>query len=188
MTSSQSKSKSKEVVEEYVPFDPWNPVLKNSPSLQTSSEQNKYVKAILDICCSDSAFAKKAYDALQYILTGLIPVAPVITSLTPATALQSEVVTVVIAGTGFTEDSWIHHNGTQWVGTFVSPTEMSFQPETATVGPINIYVQNYPHNSNTLVFDVTAPVLLAVNEDAHKKEVHLFEEKKKEEESKKDKK
>jgi hypothetical protein len=151
-------------------------------------EQDHYIKEVLRVCCSDSAFAKKAYVALQFILSQeeVIPVAPVLTSLTPATALQAEAVTVVVAGTGFVDGAVVHVDGVASPAVFVSPIELNFSPDTATVLVQNITVVNPDLQvSNSLTFEVTAPVLLAVKESADKpsayqKEVQAYEDKKKE--------
>jgi len=108
----------------FTPFDPWNPVLKSSPSLQTTEEQELYIKEVLEICCSDSAFAKKAYLALQYILTGAAPVAPVLSSISPNTSVVDLPVSLTVTGTGFTSTSVIQFNGPV-VTTFVSDTSLT---------------------------------------------------------------
>ena len=161
---------------EFTPFDPWSPVLKNSPSLQTTPEQELYIKEILEICCSDSAFAKKAYLALQYILTGAPPVPAVVTSINPSTAAISTPITLVVTGTGFTPDSKILFGGVTTT-VFVSDTELSADvttPGTEGVVPVSVTdINEVP--SNSVDFTVTAVTLLSV--PSGKK----FEEPKKEE-------
>jgi len=143
--------------------DPWNPVLVNSPNLVVSPEQDKWLREILELSCSDSAFAKKAYTAITLILTGT-PGVPVLTSLNPATAVQEEVVTVSVIGTGFSESSVVRASGAVQTSTFVSPTELTFIPDTTLALTHDVYVENYPNNSNVLTFEVTAPALLSVKE------------------------
>lgn len=166
-----------EVVEEpvFTPFDPWTPILKNSPSLHTTPEQELYIREILEICCSDSAFAKKAYAALQYILTGAEPVPAVISSLNPSTAVISTPVSLVVTGTGFTATSVISFGGPV-ATTFVSDTELSASVTTPSAeGTIPVTVVTDGMISNSVDFTVTAVTLLAAVESKK------FEESKKDE-------
>jgi len=136
------KPKQVEVVEEFVPFDPWSPVLKNSPSLQTTEEQELYIREILEICCSDSAFAKKAYLALQHILTGAAPEPPVLSSISPNTSVVDLPVSLTVTGTGFTSTSVIQFNGPA-VTTFVSETSLTAEvtaPAAEGVVPVTVDV------------------------------------------------
>jgi hypothetical protein len=67
--------------------DAFNPVLVKSPRLQTTEEQNLYIQKVLDVSCSDSRFAQKAYGAILLILDGNKPLpteeVPEGTPLTP---------------------------------------------------------------------------------------------------------
>jgi hypothetical protein len=55
-----------------------------SVRLETSEEQNLYIRAILDVACSDTQFSEKAYRAILKVLDGnkppveppLVPEAP----------------------------------------------------------------------------------------------------------------
>jgi hypothetical protein len=158
------------VVEEITSFDPWRPVLKSSPSLQTTEEQEVYIRKILEICCSDSAFAKKAYLALQYILTGTAPVAPVLSSLAPNTTVVLVPVTVVVTGTGFDVDSVVKSAGNAVVTTFVSDTELSFSPDVTLEGTQAITVENADLQVSAPVdFTVTAVLALRAPVEEEKK-------------------
>jgi len=157
-----------EVVEEVTPFDPWSPVLKNSPSLQTTPEQELYIREILEICCSDSAFAKKAYLALQHILTGVPAEAPIVSSLNPASAVIGDPsFDIHVLGTGFDAGSVITFNGIDEPTLLVSETElttgvnMSLWSAPATVP---VAVKNGDLVSESVNFEFTSPALLSVKE------------------------
>lgn len=153
----------KQLVEEVKAFDPWNPVLKNSPSLHTTTEQEMYIREILNLSCSDSAFARKAYDAIQYVLTGLL-VAPILSSLNPATVvLGSESFDIHVIGTGFTPDSVIVFNGFDEPTTFVSDTELTTgvnMPLWQAPAVVPVSVRNGNLVSESLNFEFTNPVIL----------------------------
>lgn len=53
--------------------DVFRPVLLNSPSLLHTDEQDLYIKKVLEKCCSDSQFARKAYEAISFILSQVEP-------------------------------------------------------------------------------------------------------------------
>jgi hypothetical protein len=145
--------------------DPFRPVLFDSPVLQTSPEQEKYIREVLDICCSDSASAKKCYNALQYILTTAPPVAPVLSSLTPSTTVIDVPVSVSVAGTGFLDGASVHVDGSAVPTTFVSETELTFSPVVAAEGTQVVIVENPDLLvSESLDFTVT-PVLRSAPTD-----------------------
>jgi len=151
--------------------DPFHPVLLDSPVLHTSPEQERYIKDVLDICCSDSAFAKKAYAALQYILTAAPPVAPVLTSLTPSTTVIDVPVSVSVAGTDFVDGASVHVDGSMVPTTFVSETELSFSPVVVAEGTQVITVANPDLQvSESLNFTVTPIVVLTVKTPVEKKD------------------
>ena len=151
----------------FVPFDPWHPVLKaGTPSLHTTDEQEVYIKWVLETCCSDSAFAKKAYTALQFILTQEEPAPPVLSSLSPATAVIGDPsFDLHVLGSGFSSESIIVFNGIDEPTTYVSDTELTtgvnmpiwVDPQTATVAVRN----SDGLVSESLSFEFTAPVLLS---------------------------
>lgn len=64
-----------EPTEEVDPFaaplfqDPFRPVLFNSPPLDVTVEQQKWLMELLEVASSDTQFAKKAFDGIMYILT-----------------------------------------------------------------------------------------------------------------------
>jgi hypothetical protein len=55
--------------------DSFTPVLVDPTStrLETSEEQNLYIRKILDVSCSDTQFADKAYRAILHVLDGNKP-------------------------------------------------------------------------------------------------------------------
>jgi hypothetical protein len=172
-----------EEVVEFTPFDPWTPVLKSgTPSLHTTPEQDLYIREILEICCSDSAFAKKAYAALQYILTGAAPVAPTVTSLSPATAVIGDpVFDIHVHGTGFNASSIITFNGLDEPTTFVSETELTTginMPLWVSPAVVPVAVKNGDLVSEPLDFEFTAPVLLSAPSVKSKDEGYKGQEKK----------
>lgn len=67
----EQKPAPKEAVVREVPAyqDVFRPVLLNSPSLHHTDEQDFYIKKILEKCCSDSQFAKKAYEAIKFVMS-----------------------------------------------------------------------------------------------------------------------
>jgi hypothetical protein len=149
-----------------MPYDPFRPVLRNSPSLRVTDEQRMYMREILDICCSDSRFAQKAYDALtHYVLSQVpVPVAPVLTSLTPATAVVGATVPLQVHGTGFTPESQIVWDGTPIPSVFVSEVELSASVDLSTTTVAATYSVSVLNagglTSNSLSFELTAPALL----------------------------
>ena len=152
------------VVEEVIPFDPWTPVLKNSPSLHTTEEQELYIREVLEICCSDSAFAKKCYSALQHILTGATPVAPSVTSLSPSTAVIGDPsFDLHVIGTGFDDSSVILFNGLDEPTLFISETELSTGVNMslwAAPATVPVSVKNDDLVSESINFEFTSPVIL----------------------------
>lgn len=143
--------------------DPFHPVLKaGSPTIQLTPEQDQYVKAILDICCSDSRFAQKAYAALYLVLTNgeeeALP--PVITSIVPDTLpTEMGLVTITVRGTGFTADSVILHGALALVTTMNSDVEVSGVVESIgmAAGVVPITVDNLGVVSNSMNFTWTVP-------------------------------
>jgi hypothetical protein len=106
--------------------DPFVPVLKNSPALNVTTEQNGYIKDILDICCSDSRFAEKAYMAIATVLNGGVIAPPVVSSLSPASInLGEPSFDLHVVGSEFTPFSIIVFNGYEEPTTFVSENELT---------------------------------------------------------------
>lgn len=144
--------------------DPFHPVLVDSVPLEASEEQNYYIKEVLDLCCSDSASAKKAYAAIQFILSTAPPVAPIVTSLEPATAVIGDPsFDIHVIGTGFTPDSVIVFNGFDEPTTFVSDTELTTgvnMPLWQAPAVVPVSVRNGNLVSEALNFEFTNPVIL----------------------------
>jgi hypothetical protein len=106
--------------------DVFHPTLIESSSLVLSDEQRRVVREILEVACSDSAFAEKAYESIYYALTQTPTIPPVVTSLEPASAvIGSEPFDIHVKGTGFTPDSAIVFAGQVEPTTFVSETELT---------------------------------------------------------------
>jgi len=113
--------------------DPMSASLLTSEPLVVSLEQQNYIKEILDICCSDSKFAEKAYYAIWRVLTGGSIVPPVVTSINPSTAaLGSPSFTLHVMGTGFTSTSVIMWNGSEEPTIFVSASELTTEVDMST--------------------------------------------------------
>lgn len=146
-----------------VAYDPFIPVLKSgTPSLHLTTEQDQYVRDILDISCSDSAFAKKAYKAIQLVLTAGQPAPSVVDSLAPPTAVIGDVAfDVHVHGTDFTEESVIVFNGIDEPTTFVSNTELTTgvnMPLWTVPVVVPVLVRTNTVESNSVNFEFLAPV------------------------------
>lgn len=122
--------------------DPFNAVLLNSEPLLVSEEQKSYIKDILDIACSDSRFAEKAYAAITRVLTAGSTEEPVVSSLNPGSAtLGDPSFTLHVLGTGFNAESLIVWNGSEEPTTYVSATELTTGVDMSTaVVAVNIPV------------------------------------------------
>jgi hypothetical protein len=106
--------------------DPFGATLMSSESLVVSDEQLSRIRAILDVSCSDSAFAKKAYDAIAYVLTAgtVNPVS--VTSLNPNSAvLGAESFLLHVVGMNFDQYSTIVFAGHDEPTTMVSAGELT---------------------------------------------------------------
>lgn len=104
----------------------FNAVLLTSEALAVSDEQRFKIREILDIGASDSRFAQKMYDAIWHVLTSGAATPPVITSLSPSTAIiGSPDFTLHVIGTGFDLGSKIIFAGVEEPTTFVSETELT---------------------------------------------------------------
>ena len=150
--------------------DPFRPVLFDSPALLVTPEQVQNIKEILDICCSDSRFAEKAYLALQATLNPEEVIPPVITSLSPSTTIVSAPVSLVITGTGFGPDSSASFGGVDAGASFVSDTSLTAEVTAPAVeGPVPVTVTSNGVTSDPVDFTVTALALRAPNEVKDKK-------------------
>ena len=155
--------------------DPFHPVLKTPNPLAVNSEQELYLREILDICCSDSKFAEKAYIAILAVLSGSNPevLPPVVTSVTPLTGEVGLVpVPIVVMGTDFDSTSKVLYDGMPLNSTmFISDTELHAElfMEDKIAGEFQIAVDKGGVISNSIVFTVTDPVtLLASKTPSHK--------------------
>jgi hypothetical protein len=107
--------------------DPFNPVLLVSPPLNVTQEQRDAVYAVLNLACSDTRFAEKAYLAIDKILGGNVvtPPAITITSLIPAQmGMGSQSFSLRVRGTGFNSLCLIYVNEIEMPTTMISPTEL----------------------------------------------------------------
>lgn len=122
--------------------DAFSATLLESPALAVTDEQKSLIKEILDIACSDSRFAEKAYLAIHRVLTGGIASIPTITSLTPSSVvLGSPSFDLHVIGTGFTSSSIIVFNGSEEPTTYASATELTTGVDMSTaVTPIVVPV------------------------------------------------
>jgi hypothetical protein len=166
--------------------DPFSPILLRSRSLQVSEEQTNLIKQILDVACSDSRFAQKAYVAIGLVLTQGPTVPPVINTLSPNTiAIGDPDATLHVFGTGFKSDSKIFFNGIEEPTTFVNAGELStginmsvwLDPQVATVTVRNGSVESDPATF-TFTEDLT-PAVASLDETELKdeKKIELTEKK-----------
>lgn len=111
---------------ERTPREPFDAKLVTTNVLNVNEEQWDYIKDILNVSCSDSRFAQKAFVAIMRVLTGESMSSPVVVSLSPSTVvLGSPSFDVHVIGTGFNPDSVIVFNGHDEPTTFVSATDLS---------------------------------------------------------------
>lgn len=111
---------------ERTPREPFDAKLMTTNVLNVNEEQWDYIKDILNVSCSDSRFAQKAFIAIMRVLTGESMSSPVVVSLSPSTVvLGSPSFDVHVIGTGFNPDSVIVFNGHDEPTTFVSATDLS---------------------------------------------------------------
>jgi hypothetical protein len=153
--------------------DPFSPVLLSSPALDVTQEQKDYIRNILDVACSDSRFAEKAYIAIAFVLSGGSVTPPVITGLNPSTAVVgSPSFTLHVMGTGFSPLSVIVFNGGEEPTTYVSDTELTTDVDMSTVGaavdvPVHV-VSGDGVISDPMTFSFTAVAALAASAPAAK--------------------
>jgi hypothetical protein len=152
-------------------IDPLIPKLKaGTPPSLTTGEQRWYIQQILDLCCSDSKFAEKAYTAILLVLAAGVdevtptpPVPSVVTSIVPVSvAVGDPDFILVVHGTGFTATSVIYIRGVSAPTTFVSATEVSTPIDMALVvtpGVAAVMVIDNGLASNAMDITVTAPLV-----------------------------
>jgi hypothetical protein len=106
--------------------DPFLAQLLNSPPLEVTLEQKNYIREILEVSCSDSRFAEKAYLAIERVLTSGIVTSPKVDSLDPSSVeLGSPSFDIHVMGSGFTPESVIVFNGYEEPTVFVSDSELT---------------------------------------------------------------
>lgn len=106
--------------------DPFAPMLMTSEVLIVSEEQKMYIKEVLEIGASDGQFADKMYKAVIRILTGGSVKAPLVSALTPGSAVIGDPsFDIHVHGVNFTPESKIIFNGFEEPTTFVSATELT---------------------------------------------------------------
>lgn len=106
--------------------DPFGAVLLSSESLVVSNEQRDRIREILRVSCSDSAFATKAYNAIEYVLVAGSVKPVTVTSLNPSTAvLGSPSFDLHVMGANFDQFSVINFAGHDEPTTFVSDKELT---------------------------------------------------------------
>jgi hypothetical protein len=160
--------------------DPFSPTLRSSEPLVVTDEQRHYIREILDIACSDSKFAQKAYDAIVLVLTGKSVTVPEVTSISPTSAkLGDPSFMLHVTGKGFTGESKIIWNGSEEPTTYVSATELTTNVDMSTAEvamsiPVAVLSKD-GIQSNSIPFElqpVSGPVTSAVREKelVHKKE------------------
>ena len=146
--------------------DPFHPVLKNSPSLNLTGEQDLYIRDILKICCADSRFAEKAYLAIGLVLTAGTIEVPTVGSLVPSTVVLGEPsFDIHVIGTGFTPYSKIVFNGFDEPTTYISDTELTTgvnMPLWQAPVVVPVSVRTGEQYSEPVDFEFTAPVVRSV--------------------------
>lgn len=106
--------------------DPFSPTLLVSESLAVSLEQKRLIQDVLDTASSDSAFARKAYAAIEYILVAGSVTPVTVTSLSPNNAtLGTPSFDLHVMGANFDQFSVINFAGQDEPTVFVSPTELT---------------------------------------------------------------
>jgi len=111
----------------------FSPVLYNSTPVTLSEEQLNWIREVLEITSSDSQFADKAFRAIKFILTTESVIAPVLSSLSPSSAvLGTASFTLHVVGENFTPESVIIWNGSTEPTTFVSATELTTEVDMTT--------------------------------------------------------
>jgi len=155
----------------------FSPVLLSSQPLAVSAEQKQVVREILEIGASDSKFAAKMYDAIYYVLTAGSVRPPIISSLSPNSAvLGSPSFTLNVIGTGFKTGSKIIWNGSEEPTTVVSATHLTTGVDMSTASaavslPVSVLnPDGVMSDPMTFTFISDAPALTAGTMSAKKSE------------------
>jgi hypothetical protein len=160
-------------------YDPFAPKFKTSVPLDVTQEQSDYIKAILDVACSDSKFAEKAYAAITLVLAAGMLESPIVTSVTPATVVLGEPsFTLVVTGSGFNPYSVIRFNGLDELTTFVSETEVQTgvnMPLWQAPVVVPVAVRNFSEISASVNFEFlpVVPALASILADKNPKQMEL---------------
>lgn len=140
--------------------DALRPVLRSSPPLPVTIEQDDAIKRVLLLCASDAKFADKAADALKIILHGGINEGLTIASISPAISATGTVtVNLTVTGTKFDASCVIMLNGSALPTSFISATELkaSFSLTGVLPGQLPVSVRNAQNvESNAVAFTVTS--------------------------------
>lgn len=156
----------------------FTPVLLSSPPLEITLEQKEYIYNILSVSCSDSKFADKAYQAVMHVLTaGPAPV-PVVSSLSPSSAvLGSPSFDLHVLGSQFSPTSVIVFAGHDEPTFFVSDGELTTGVDMSVWnGPdaLPVCVRNADGvTSDPLLFTFTVAATRMVEKKESVKESHL---------------
>src|SRR5512145_3187903 len=110
-----------------IAHDKFRPVLLDPKSIAfaVTTEQLNHIKSILDVSCSDSKFAEKAFASITLVLTAGVTRAPVVQSLVPDSAVLGTAVSLRVLGTDFNQTSQIVISGNAVTTTVVSATEVT---------------------------------------------------------------
>lgn len=165
--------------------DPFSPILFNSPALTVTMEQLDVIREVLDVACSDSRFAEKAYTAILLTLTKGITIPPAIASLTPSSAeIGDPNFLLHVHGTGFKNTDTIVFAGVDEPTTFVGPTELTTGVDMSVwLGPdeLPVYVRSAEgvmSNSRTFTFTDGTPLVRSAptkTQEMNKKEAEKKE-------------
>jgi hypothetical protein len=148
--------------------NPFQPTLRESSVLAVSTEQDMYIRELLQIICSDTQFQIKGYNGIKYILTQVAPVVPTVTALNPSGAVVGDPnFTLVVTGTGFDAASIISWKGMSAVTQYVSATQLSAAIDISlelAAAEIPVAVQSGTGVlSNSVMFSLTAPALMTAS-------------------------
>jgi hypothetical protein len=150
-----------------IDIDPFHPALRaGTVSFTPTDQQRWYLREVLDICCSDSRFAEKAYDAILLNLLGAVAgsLPASITSLVPSSAeIGDPSFTLHVHGTGFSTGSIINFAGQDEPTTYISNTHVTTGVNMAVwhgADVLPVYIKNPDStvsNTQMFTFAVTVP-------------------------------
>jgi hypothetical protein len=153
--------------------DVFNPVLVNPLTgvANLTIEQIDAIHAILDVACSDSAFADKAYAAIHQVVSGGYTKSPVVGTLVPSNVeLGSASFTLRIHGSNFNQSSVIIFAGQEEPTTIISDKEVTTGVDMSVwLGPDSVPVEvmnsdtGVVSNSLSFTFIATEPALFGTS-------------------------